>query len=61
MSITTVDYVDIGDNYTLSQLRHGHCQDAWIAFGPLREGCTRDMGMMDERGGGLAGETGTKK
>ncbi len=61
MSITPVDYEDIGDNYTLSQLSRGHCQDARITFGPLREGCDRDMGMMDERGGGLAGETGTKK
>ena len=61
MSVTTVDCVDIGDNHSLSQLSRGHCQDTRITFGPLREGCARDMGMMDERGGGLAGETGTKK
>ncbi len=56
-----VDYEDIGDNYILSRLSRGYCQDARITFGPLREGCARDMSMMDERGGGLAGETGTKK
>jgi hypothetical protein len=49
MPVTTVDCVDIGDNYTLSQLSHGHCQDARITFGPLREGCDRDMGMMETR------------
>ncbi len=35
MSITTVDYEDIGDNYALSQLSRGHCQDALIEFSPL--------------------------
>ncbi len=49
MSITTVDYEDIGDNYTLSQLSRGHCQDARITFGPLWEGCDRDMGIMEAR------------
>ncbi len=49
MSITTVDYEDIGDNSTLSQLSRGHCQDARIAFGPLWEDCDRDMGMMEAR------------
>ena len=49
MSITTVDYVDIGDNFTLSELSRGHCQDARITFGPLREGCDRDMGMLEAR------------
>ena len=48
MSITTVDYVDIGDNFTLSELSRGYCQDARITFGPLREGCDRDMGMLEE-------------
>ena len=49
MSITTVDYEDIGDNYALSQLSRGHCQEARINFGPLREGRDRDMGMMEAR------------
>ncbi len=35
MSITTVDYEDIGDNYTLSQLSRGQCQNARINLGPL--------------------------
>ncbi len=49
MSIAPVDYEDIGDNSTLSQLSRGHCQDARITFGPLSEGCDRDLGMMEAR------------
>ena len=47
--ITPVDYEENGDNYTLSQLSRGHCQDSGITFGPLWEGCDRDMGMMEAR------------
>jgi hypothetical protein len=49
ISITTVNYEDIGDNSTLSQLSRGHCKNARITFGPLREGCDRDIGMMEAR------------
>ncbi len=45
--VTPVDYEDIGDNYTLSQLGRGHCQDARITFGPIQEGCDRDIGMIE--------------
>ncbi len=49
MSITTVDYEDIGDNYICLQLSRGHCNNAGITFGPLWEDCDRDMGMMEAR------------